>query len=358
MIRILLILVFILPANVSASIWETSCERCHGSIAPSKEKLLLRYQTPEDMLNAANKAVKGGKMPQNQNLGFAVDEIFASLLSTHAKAKASMPSLPPIPLTDTLSATKVFLGKMLYYDPRLSSSKTVSCNNCHNLSLHGSSASYVNGINPPSTLNVGFEKLLGWNGNWYSIEEAVNDMIKNQMDENPKELVDRLSQIPEYAALFRETFGNDGNTINYNDVIKAISTFLRTLNTPNSPFNRYMAGDGNALSDEQKQGMRLFKVFGCEKCHSGFTFSDGKLHQFKNTTYKTPSLLNVSATSPYFHNGSTDNLVEAIKIMGKTMLNIDINDVQAWRIKQFLESLKGSVPIQARVLPELPDESQ
>ena len=295
-----------------------------------------------------------------------------------------LPALPPIPANNSLTPAKVKLGKMLYYDPRLSRSKLISCNTCHNIAMGGddgvkSSIGHgwkTGGRNAPTTLNSGFLKVQFWDGRAPTLEEQAKGPLQAhvEMNSTPELIVKRLKQIPEYVKLFKEAFPNDKDPVNFENVVKAIASFERTLNTPNSPFQRYLLGDENALTKVQKEGMKLFVKLGCIGCHNGPVLSDGNFHRFKTNEdtgrfrvtknpadkykFRTPQLLNVAKTAPYFHDGSAKTLEEAISKMAEVMLGKKLTKSQVAKIKAFLESLTGEVPEEARTVPELPGNKE
>ena len=379
-----------------AGVWEENCAVCHnGQTAPAKKELLSRHPTPKDFLKAVRKAVKEGKMPKGLRYGLAVKQLFGRKGRGKARARLAgdryskykkfftpLPSLPPIPPDNPLTPEKVKLGKMLYYDPRLSRSKIISCNTCHNLALGGddnikSSLGHrwkTGGRNAPTTLNSGFLKVQFWDGRAPTLEAQAKGPMQApvEMNATPKLVVKRLKAIPEYVELFKKAFPGDPDPITLDNVAKAIASFERTLNTPNSPFQRYLLGDEKALTKKQKEGMKLFVKVGCISCHNGPVLSDGNFHKFKlnNDTgrfrvtknpadkymFRTAQLLNVAVTAPYFHDGSVRKLETAIKIMAKKMLNKQLTPAQVSKIKAFLESLTGELPVEARTVPVLPPE--
>ena len=400
--RFLVALLVLFTASLArAGVWEENCALCHnGKTAPTKSELMSKHPTSEDFLNAARKAVKEGRMPKGLRYGLAVKELFGKagfVAKGRGKAKARLardsyseyknfftplPSLPPIPSDNPLTPEKVKLGKMLYYDPRLSRSKIISCNTCHNLALGGddnikSSLGHrwkTGGRNAPTTLNSGFLKVQFWDGRAPTLEAQAKGPMQApvEMNATPKLVVKRLKAIPEYVELFKKAFPGDPDPITLDNVAKAIASFERTLNTPNSPFQRYLLGDEKALTKKQKEGMKLFVKVGCISCHNGPVLSDGNFHKFKlnNDTgrfrvtknpadkymFRTAQLLNVAVTAPYFHDGSVRKLETAIKIMAKKMLNKQLTPAQVSKIKAFLESLTGELPVEARTVPVLPPE--
>jgi len=395
-------------SSAQAGVWESNCAACHnGTMAPTKEEMLKKYPTPDAFVAAAKKAVQSGKMPKIPGVKRAAIELYGSTSKPGAPAsrKAAhrpktavkknsasdpyakykkfftpLPALPQIPADNPLTPEKVELGKMLYYDPRLSRSKIISCNTCHNLSLGGDDNVKTSighgwktgGRNAPTTLNSGFLKVQFWDGRAPTLEAQAKGPIQAHVEMNatPEMVIRRLKAIPEYVELFKKAFPNDKDPVNFDNVAKAIAAFERTLNTPNSPFQRYLLGDENALTKEQKEGMKLFVKYGCTACHNGPVLSDGNFHKFKwnddlgryrvtknpadKYKFRTAQLLNVGVTAPYFHDGSVNSLEEAVKIMAEKELGKKISDADARKIAEFLRSLTGQVPLEARVLPQLP----
>jgi len=390
--KLLAITLSILPLISSkAGVWERSCSNCHGVIAPKREELLSKFKTPEEMLQRARELTQKGIMPSDLDFESGVNELFLKGVQREkpesdvewAKSKFQpLPSLPPIPADNPQTKVKVALGKMLYFDPRLSKSKLISCNTCHNLSLGGDDNQRTSighrwqhgPRNAPTVLNAAFLKVQFWDGRAPTLEEQAKGPLTApvEMAGSPDIDVNRIKSIPEYVKLFRVAFPGEKDPVNFENIAKAIAAYERTLITPNSPFDRYLNGDESALTQDQKDGMVLFVKVGCISCHNGPVLSDGNFHKFEWNNdkgrykvtqnpsdmymFRTPQLRNVALTAPYFHDGSVDKLEDAIKIMAEKMLNRKLKDVEIWKIKAFLESLTGDVPIEARVLPVLPAE--
>ena len=406
---ILLSAFFLSAVGAKAGVWETNCAGCHnGVVAPTKSSLLSKFHTKREFMAKVREMVTQGKMPPGLSYGKAARELFGAKGAVHHSGKGlkkrvaahkatkvasasdpyakykkffkPLPALPPIPADNSLTPEKVKLGKMLYYDPRLSRSKLISCNTCHNLALGGDDNQKTSlgdhwktgGRNAPTTLNSGFLKVQFWDGRAPTLEEQAKGPLRAhvEMNSTPEIVVRRLKAIPEYVKLFKKAFPGEKDPITFENVVKAIAAFERTLNTPNSPFQRYLLGDTNALTKEQKEGMALFVKYGCTACHNGPVLSDGRFHRFKwnNDTgryrvtknpadkykFRTPQLLNVAVTAPYFHDGSVNSLKKAVKIMAEKELGKKLTDDEAKKIADFLRSLTGEVPLEARVLPQLP----
>lgn len=300
------------------------------------------------------------------------------------KPLAAVAENPENPITNE----KVELGKLLYYDTRLSKTGNNSCNSCHNLSTFGvdnkptspGDAGKLGDRNSPTVLNAAFHSFQFWDGRAKDVEEQAGMPILNpaEMDIPSKDfLVNRLKGIKEYQEMFAAAYPDQKNPVTYDNLQKAIGAFERTLVTP-APFDRYLKGDVNALTAEQREGLKTFMDVGCVTCHSGPSLGGTSFQKFgvyadyrtatnskvndegrkavtKNEAdkdmFKTPGLRNIAKTHPYFHDGSINDLGEAVKIMGSLQLNKKLTDAQTKSIVQFLESLTGEVPESAKQIP-------
>ena len=212
-----------------------------------------------------------------------------------------------------------------------------------------------------------------WDGREPDVEAQAGGPVLNPVEmgmPDEKTVVDRLSKVEKYQQMFAKAFSEDKDPITYNNMKKAIGAFERKLITP-SKFDSYIAGDDMALNDIEKEGLQLFIDKGCIACHSGNAIGgniyqkfgvfgdywehtksknidEGKFEVTKNEgdkyVFKSPSLRNVTKTYPYFHDGSVKELDEAVKIMAKTQLNIDLSDQELKAIIAYLNSLTGEVP--------------
>ncbi|MCB2219609.1 MAG: cytochrome-c peroxidase [Bacteroidetes bacterium] len=280
-----------------------------------------------------------------------------------------------------LTPEKIALGKALYYDKRLSKNENISCNSCHNLETYGvdneptsdGDTGEKGDRNSPTVLNAALHFVQFWDGRAKDVEEQAGGPILNPVEMAiPSEefLIERLSSIEKYQQLFAETYPEEENPITYENIEKSIAAFERTLIT-RAPFDNYLEGDFNALSDQQKKGLDAFMESGCTTCHSGVLLGGNMYHKFglyddywKHTgsehidqgraevtgdeaqmfMFKVPSLRNVEKTFPYYHDGSVMELNKAIKIMAITQLNKELTDQEIADIGAFLESLTGKVP--------------
>ncbi len=307
-----------------------------------------------------------------------------------ANAWDALPAEAPAPADNPTTPAKVALGKMLYHDPRLSSTGTVSCASCHNVMLGGEDnrpvAMGVNGQtggrSAPTVWNSAFNAVQFWDGRAESLEAQAAGPVTNPIEMGMKswdEVVARLESIDGYKKAFNDAFG--GNPISKDLATKAIAAYERTLITPNSPYDKFVGGEKSALTEQQVRGMNKVAELGCTGCHSGPAFNGPGMFQkfpvYSNGMYqakyhfnkdlglaevtkkpddehkfKVPTLRNIALTAPYFHNGSVKTLAEAVKVMAKLQLNKDLSDSEIADIVAFLNALTGEFPSQT--MPTLP----
>lgn len=282
----------------------------------------------------------------------------------------------------------VKLGKYLFFDKRLSGENNISCNSCHNLNTFGvdneqfslGDDGSMGGRNSPTVFHAALHKMQFWDGRAKDVEEQAAGPILNPIEHNIKdkqELVDRLKGVEMYQDMFAEAFHQDQNPITFDNTTRAIGAFERTL-MPESRFDKYLEGDVNALSAEEKKGLEVFINTGCITCHSGVALGGQLLQKFglfedywKQTDsekidyglfdvtqnemdkffFKVPGLRNITHTWPYFHDGSVKDLNKAVKIMGKLQRNIDMTDEQVNDIVVFLNSLTADIPEEVKKNP-------
>lgn len=326
--------------------------------------------------------------------------VLSGLMSSTIVYAANWEALPetaPIPADNPQSEAKIELGKTLFFDPRLSSLGTVSCNSCHNV-MGGGDDNRPNSVgvhdarggrSSPTVWNAAFLSSQFWDGRATTLEEQAKGPVTNPIEMGMKDwdaAVKVLKAIPGYQPLFDAAFGKD-TEITDDTAAKAIAAYERTLITPNSAYDKYVKGDKKALTEQQVKGMETFAETGCVSCHSGANFSgpkmaDGtgffmKFPTFAGSEYETkyhltedtgrhqatskeadkqmwrvPTLRNIALTAPYFHNGSVATLDEAVRVMAKTQLNKELSDEEASTLVAFLESLTGEFPVQT--MPRLP----
>ena len=315
------------------------------------------------------------------SVGLAGDALGADQLMTSAQAlfkpiPASAPELPGNPATPA----KVELGKMLYFDPRLSASHAISCNSCHNVGLGGVDAEETSighqwqrgGRNAPTVLNAVFNTAQFWDGRAKDLEAQAGGPMINPIEmASPREHVsEQLAAIPGYVAAFKAAFPAEPNSVTLENAQRAIAAFEATLITPNAPFDLYLNGDASALSAQQTQGLRAFTSKGCSACHNGINLGGGMYAPFgtverpgaellppddkgrftvtKTATdeyvFKVPTLRNIALTAPYFHSGRSWDLRQAVAVMGTSQLGAQLTPEEIDSIVAFLGALTGEQP--------------
>lgn len=280
----------------------------------------------------------------------------------------------------------VKLGAMLYFDPRLSKSGFISCNSCHNLSMGGTDNlktsigdKWQQGpINSPTVLNSSLNLAQFWDGRAADLKEQAAGPIANpgEMAFTHELAVEMLQSIPGYTNEFKKTFGTD--KIDIGMVTDAIAAFEETLVTPHSKFDKWLAGNDDALTPTELRGWELFKTSGCVACHNGPALGGnsfqkmGLVEPYKTEAgaegrsavtgkdadrfnFKVPTLRNVELTYPYFHDGGADTLAQAVDIMGRLQLGKKFTPDENAAIVAFLKTLTGEQP--RLVMPILPPSS-
>jgi cytochrome c peroxidase len=280
------------------------------------------------------------------------DRIEKAIIKVNAQSLGpqKLGNLPSVitPTGNPQTQLKILLGKQLYFDTRLSKDNTISCATCHNPAMGWSDAGPTStGINgqkggrrAPPVSNAAFAPLQFWDGRAPSLEEQAKGPVANPIEMgNTHELMLRTVQdIPGYVKEFEQVFGTSIVTVDL--VAEAIAAFERTVVTTDSPFDRYVRGEDNALSKLEKQGLEIFNGKGhCTACHWGGYFSDGRFHnlgvkptdpskpdegRFAITkdsadigAFKTPTIRDVALRAPYMHNGSEKTLEEVVDLYNK-----------------------------------------
>jgi cytochrome c peroxidase len=262
-----------------------------------------------------------------------------------------------IPQPPAADPAKVRLGERLFKDARLSYDNTQRCSSCHDVSFNGASRTpNPTPGTPPAhqrdiltVFNASLSFRLSWEGTHRTLEEQVVASLTSPrtLRSTPDAAAARLRLDPLVVAEFRAAYGHgpDGQS-----VVDALATFLRSLLTPGSRFDRWLSGDTAALSAREIEGYRLFKSLGCISCHQGVNIG-GNLFQrhgifrplasAEPAVLRVPSLRNVAVTPPYFHDGSAATLEEAVRKMGAAQLNSDLSESQISSIVAFLQTLTG-----------------
>jgi len=326
--------------------------------------------------------------------GAAVTVALAVLLLGPWRAGGADPKTytPPIPLgldkkafyvpgDNPLTQEKIELGRLLYFDKRLSRDNTIACATCHKPELAFTDDQPVSmgvgrqlgGRSAPTVINRAFSKAQFWDGRAASLEDQAKGPLVNPIEmgmPSHKAEVDKLNQIEGYKKLFQKVFGTE---VTIDGVAMAIASFERTVLSGNSPFDRYMAGDKKALSESAVSGLGIFRGKArCAVCHSGFNFTDEKYHNLgidwdkasvdlgrftvtKNTkdigAFKTPTLRDITKTAPYMHDGRDGSLEDMIEFYNRGGIDnpykdplitpLNLTNQEKHDLIEFLYSLDG-----------------
>jgi cytochrome c peroxidase len=289
---------------------------------------------------------------------------------------------PANPLTDE----KVALGKLLFFDTRLSKNHDVSCNSCHGLDTYGvdkrpfspGHKGALGGRNSPTVYNAGAHVAQFWDGRAKDLEEQAKGPVMNPVEmamPDEASVVAVLASIPEYTDRFARAFPDADKPLTFDNMGRAIAAFERTLVTP-SRFDAFLKGDEAALRDDEKRGLNTFVETGCVACHSGAHLGGtmyqkvgsvkawpnekdlGRFDVTKNDVdkhvFRVAALRNVTETAPYFHDGSAATLDEAVRLMARHQLGRELDDAQTKAIVTFLGALTGELPREKITPPALP----
>ena len=309
-------------------------------------------------------------------------------IQVNAEALTLFAPLPAVMNSPDNVATdaKVKLGRILYYDPRLSASQKISCNTCHPLDAYGAESTRVStghknqqgNRNAPTVYNAAGHFVQFWDGRAPTVEEQAKGPITNPVEmamPSNAAAVQVIKSMPEYGALFQTAFPNDKDPVTYNNMALAIGAFERGLVTP-SRWDAFLQGDQSALTAPEKAGFNTFAATGCQWCHNG-PYVGGSAYQKLGTVkpwpsqtdqgryqvtkedidkmvFKVPSLRNIKKTGPYFHDGSVPTLEQAIRNMAVHQRGVELTDAQIKSIESWMDSLTGEVPMSYIKLPELP----
>lgn len=275
---------------------------------------------------------------------------------------------------------KIDLGHKLFFEPKLSRSGIISCNTCHVVGAAGVDAREVaigegarlGTRNSPTVFNAAFLESQFWDGRAPTLEEQAKGPIQAhvEMDLTPEEAVERLREVG-YEPYFAEAFPGEADPLTFDNIAKAIAAFERTLITPGSPFDAFLAGDTDALTPKQKEGLRIFQEAGCIGCHNGVLLGGQGFAAFSHAettgdigraavtgreedryVFRIAPLRNIALTAPYFHDGSAATLHDAVSIMGWAQLRRRFSAEEVDAVVAYLESLTGEFPMVTH--PQLP----
>jgi len=285
-----------------------------------------------------------------------------------------------------LTEAKINLGRMLFYDPRLSKGRDVSCNSCHSLQNYGVDGKRVSsgyngqlgGRNSPSVYHAAGQIAQFWDGRAADVEEQAKGPILNPVEmamSSAAEVETALRAIGGYRALFQAAFPDSPEAVSFDNIARAIGAFERKLVTP-SRWDGFMNGERSTITQEEMAGHHEFMHGGCASCHNG-PYVGGRMFQrlgaqkpwpaatdlgriavtrndADRMVFKVPSLRNVEKTGPYFHDGKVATLDEAVRLMAQYQLNTQLEDRQVKQIVAWLKTLTGEIPIEYVRAPVLP----
>jgi cytochrome c peroxidase len=317
--------------------------------------------------------------------------------NTGAQQAVPLPEAAASPPAHRAEIEEAALGKLLFFDPRLSGGNQMSCATCHipekffadGLPKGRGAGGRELPRNTQSVLNVALYESYFWDGRAASLEEQALTPIQSpdEMNQNLDALEAELNSVPEYAAAFQSVFRAPAHR---DGIAKALAAFQRTLVTRNSAFDRYRAGDESALSQDAREGWEVFQSAGCARCHSGPNFSDNRFYRLGTSfldkgrgaitgdeqdlfTFRTPGLRDVANTAPYMHDGSLARLADVVEFYyrstsmtapGGLRLSFEPLNYRSFSeiplVVAFLESLSGEPPdptppdLPAPAPPEVP----
>ena len=291
-----------------------------------------------------------------------------------AKVTAFLKPLPEkMPGAEKDTPALVELGKDLYFEKKLSANNSQSCNSCHAVDQNRGGVDNEptspgafgkrGGRNSPTSLNAGFHVAQFWDGRAADLAAQAKGPILNPIEmamPSEEEVIKKLSAIPEYPKAFSKAFPGDAKPVSYDNLAKAIAAFERTLVT-HDRFDDFLKGNDSALSNAEVEGLNTFVSVGCVACHNGPLLGGnsyqkmGAVNAYANTEdlgrfsvtkdeadkfkFKVPSLRNIALTAPYFHDGKSATLEDAVRQMAWLQLGRKLEDKEVDSIVSFLKTL-------------------
>ncbi len=355
-------------------------------LALSSQFVLVRAEAGETVMKSPRVIALAAAASIIATIAFAQDQTAKPTLdddALHADAInyfQALPTVQPAPANNAITREKYELGKMLFFEPRLSSSHLLSCNTCHNLGMGG-----VDGLetsvghgwqkgprNAPTVFNSFFNIAQFWDGRAEDLKAQAGGPIQAavEMNATPERVLATLKSMPEYVEAFQTAFPGQQDAVTFENVTRAIEVFEATLITPGGRFDQYLEGNRQAMTDHEKQGMRLFIDKGCVSCHNGVNVGGADYFPFgvverpgadilpesdkgrfavtatadDEYVFRSPTLRNIALTAPYFHTGKVWDLSQAVEIMGSAQLGEDLNEQDVTAIVAFLGTLTGEQP--------------
>ncbi|MCF3652506.1 cytochrome-c peroxidase [Synoicihabitans lomoniglobus] len=304
---------------------------------------------------------------------------------------ASVPLQAPELENNPATPAKRELGKMLFFDPRLSPDGTSSCHSCHDLTAGGASSKSASfghhwqkePRNAPTVFNAIFNTAKFWDGRSADLTARSGHPVEARLElgDDAAVVVARLGSIPGYVRRFAAAFPDDPEPVNHHNMALALECFQATLITSRSRFDRYLDGDVKVLKSNEEAGLRAFTLKGCTICHTGVNLGGDSYYPFgvfeqppvgirpeadrgrfavtasksDDYVFRASPLRNIALTSPYFHSGQVESLEEAVAIMSSSQMGGTLTDQEVSDIVAFLQTLTGRLPtIESPALPPSP----
>jgi cytochrome c peroxidase len=308
-------------------------------------------------------------------------QIDSARLGLFQKLPSAMESV-----ANPITEEKVRLGRMLFFDKRLSKNHDLSCNSCHGLETFGvdnkplsnGHLDQLGGRNSPSVYNAAGHVAQFWDGRAVDVEEQAKGPVLNPVEmAMPSEaaVLKVLNSIPEYVEAFQSAFPEKKDSVTYDNFGKAIGAFERNLTTPGR-WDEFLAGNQASLSKAEQDGLVVFLDAGCGACHMG-PYLGGLIYQklglikpwpdlsdlgrfdvtgqeYDKLFFKVPSLRNIAETAPYLHDGSVETLDEMVFLMAEYQTGNKLSLSQVESVVEFLRALTGEIPEKYIAQPELP----
>nr|WP_321445764.1 cytochrome-c peroxidase [uncultured Cohaesibacter sp.] len=299
-----------------------------------------------------------------------------------------IPSVVPSVKDNAVTSDKIELGKMLFFEPRLSSSALISCNTCHNLGMGGDDnleTSIGHGWqkgprNAPTVLNAVFNIAQFWDGRAEDLKAQAKGPVQAgvEMASTPERVETTLKSMPAYVEAFTKAFPGEEDPVSFDNMAKAIEAFEATLITPYSRFDQFLEGNTKVMTAVEQEGLQLFMDKGCSACHAGVNIGGEGYYPFgvvekpgadilptgdkgrfavtktadEEYVFRAGPLRNIELTAPYFHSGKVWDLEQAVAIMATSQLGEEMTDEEIKKITAFLKTLTGEQPkVEYPILP-------
>lgn len=327
--------------------------------------------------DSGSAGASGQPQPSGDSKAPAQGAASQAVKQVHERAKALFGTLPTEAESkdNEITDEKVALGRILYFDPRLSKNQQISCNTCHDLKKYGVDNEPTSPghkgqrgeRNSPTVYNAALHFVQFWDGRAKDVEDQALQPIVNPVEmalPDHDAMIKVLKSIPGYEPLFKAAFPDDADPIKKENVGAAIGAFERRLMTP-SRFDEFLAGKYDALTEQELRGLEKYLEVNCQMCHMGpllggnmyqklglakpVELADTGRHQVTGQEsdkfmFKVPTLRNVTKTAPYYHDGSIKTLEEAVKHMADVQLGKALSDQEVADIVAFLGALEGKLP--------------